>query len=81
MLLLKRNEKECHPWKRRNESGVNRQRRAVFLCKSVGHLVILMTVMIFKEGLPIFKIAGMKDFLLGATGIPPPRNPPTASFL
>ncbi len=54
----------------------------LFFCASLSViLVILMTVMIFKEGLPIFKIAGMKDFLLGATGIPPPRNPPTASFL
>ncbi len=53
----------------------------LFFCASLSViLVILMTVMIFKEGLPIFKIAGMKDFLLGSDWYPTAAEPSYGIF-
>ncbi len=53
----------------------------LFFCASLSViLVILMTVMIFKEGCPIFKIAGMKDFLLGSDRYPTAAEPSYGIF-
>ena len=52
-------------------------KRIFFLFACVSILILgLIVAFLFREGLPIFRIVSVRDFLLGASGTPPstPRH-------